>query len=150
MTPDDIKRRLEEAGKTLMMLPMPVNGAPAGQRSQWPEVVRTYQEWFIAQVMADKDNIEEMMAGRNAVRVKPQQKQMDRLDEALNWLWYIEDRPRRGVVTLRSLRHPVSDKHVYGWRRIARKYRMHENTIRLWYDKGIDDIRKGLALQLCA
>ena len=133
-----------------MMLPVPINAAPQSDRSHWPDIVRTYQEWFTAQVMADRDNLEEMMAGRNAVRVKPQQKQLDDLDEVLSWLWFIEDTPKRGVVTLRSLKHPISDKHLYGWRRIARIYKMHENTIRKWNGSGIEDIRKGLALKLCA
>lgn len=151
MNRTDIKQRLEEAGATLLMLPMPANAAPRGYKSNWPpDIVRTYQEWFTAQVMADRDNLEEMMAGRNAVTVRATQKQMDNLDEVLRWMWYIQDTRKRGVVSLRSLKHPISDKHLYGWRRIARMYRMHENTIRKWNSEGIEDIQRGLALELCA
>lgn len=147
---DEIKHRLESAGKTLLSLPMPINGAPQADRSHWPDIVRTYQEWFTAQVMADRDNLEEMLAGRNAVRVRPQQKQLDELDEVLGWLWYIKDSKRRRLVTMRSLKHPVNDRRLYSWPTLGRYFEVHHNTVKKWHGQGVDEIFKGLLLDRAA
>lgn len=144
---DNIKQRLEDAGRTLMMLPMPINGSPRGCKSGMPEVVRTPAEFYAAQILADRDNLEELLAGRNVVRVKPQQKQLDALDECLRWLWFIKDAKRRRVVTMRSLKHPVNDRRLYSWPSIAGHFDVHHNTVKSWHAQGIDEIFKGLLLE---
>ena len=144
LTPEQIRERLESAGKTLMMLPMPKNGMPMGAISHWPQTVRSYAEFFAAQILADEDNKLELMAGRNAVRIRPQQRQIDDLEEVLGWLFLIQDGPKRRVVTMRSLKHPISEKHLYSWRKIATEFRLNEKTVRNWHADGIEEIRKGL------
>lgn len=150
MNRDNIRRRLEDAGRTLMMLPMPVNGIPQADRSHWPEIVRTPEEFFQAQLQADYDHILEMLAGRNAVRVRPQQKQLDELDEVLNWLWHIKDTKRRRVVTMRSLKHPINDRRLYSWPSLGRYFEVHHNTVKKWHGQGVDEIFNGLLLERVA
>lgn len=147
MDRDRIKQRLEDAGKTLMMLPMPINGRPQTDCSHWPEIVRSETEFHAAQVLADADNIQELLAGRNSVRIRPQQRQLDNLDECLNWLWHIKDVKHRRVVTLRSLKHPTNDKRLYSWPRLGSCFEVHQNTVKNWHSQGIDEIYKGLLLE---
>jgi hypothetical protein len=143
VTPQQINERLCEAGRTLLSLPMPRHSYPTGYRSAWPDTVQSHVDWFAAQVMADEDNRLEMLAGRNNVRVRPLQRQIDGLDEVLSWVLRIRDGRHRRVVTLRSLVHPITGRHLYGWRRLARALDAHENTIRNWHAQGIDDILAG-------
>ena len=42
----DIERRLTDAGMTLMKLPMPKDGLPAGNKAAWPDVLQLF--WDLA------------------------------------------------------------------------------------------------------
>ena len=88
---DDVKRRLEDAGRTLMMLPMPLHGMPAGDRAAWPEVMQRF--WDVAGV-ADEGSVEERMEAlaqvRNATTLRASREAVTRLDEVLEWLLMIE------------------------------------------------------------
>ena len=141
----EIQQRLEQAVRTLMMLPVPRGGFPGGERSHWPEIVRNYAEFFAAQVQADADHREEMLAGRNAVRIRPLQSQIDQMDEALQWVFdHVENPIHRKIVFARAMLHPLSGRHIVSYRRLGRLLGMDHKAVKVWHDKALEAIRSGL------
>lgn len=82
-TAETVKLRMEEAADTLKRLR--VSGTrPAGYKSNWPDIVQDFWEAY-------GDNEDEPRPGR------PSPAKIDRMDEALAWLFWIEDRNKRIV-----------------------------------------------------
>lgn len=137
---------LEDAGRTLMMLSPPARGRPAPPRSAWPEYGQTFWDVF---GHADEDETEdrrEILASQiNFVRIHASQKAVDRLDEVLGWLWYIKVPRERRAVFARMLTHPVGDRPVHSWAKIARNMGADRRTVKNWYTSGVDAIVVGLA-----
>lgn len=83
----DVKYCLTEAADTLRRLPFPKNGAPAALRAAWPDVVN---DW--------------LAYGYNparALRSAPSQEAIQRLDEVLSWLHWL-NRDQRMIVWARA------------------------------------------------
>ncbi len=143
---DAVVRRLEDAGKTLMMLPMPKGGMPAGERAVWPEVVQNY--WDVAG-KADQGSFKERQEAlaqvRNSVSLRATRAAVSRLDEVLEWLLVIERPHHRKVVMARMLTHPVSERPVHNWSKIAETLGSNRRTVQHWHDKGIQAILDKLA-----
>ncbi len=143
---DAIIRRLEDAGRTLMMLPMPAGGMPAGERVAWPEVVQNY--WDIAG-RADQGSFEERQEAlaqvRNSVSLRATRAAIGRLDEVLGWLLMIERPHHRKTVMARMFVHPVSERPVHSWGKIAETLGSNRRTVQHWHGKGIQTIIEGLA-----
>ena len=141
-----IVARLEDAGRTLMTLPMPARGMPAGPRTAWPEYMQKYWDVF---GHADEDDNQDRREAQahliNQVRVQASQKAVDRLDEVLGWLWYIEVSRHRRTVVARMLTHPVSERPVNSWKQIAKAMGADRRTVQRWYEGGIEQIIIGLA-----
>jgi hypothetical protein len=115
---------LEEAGATLLALPG--TGWSTRIRSSSIEIVRTALEaygWDNAQV-------------RPAV---PSADKIDRMDEAMAWIAFIRDNRYvlRRVVGARSLVHPVSDRHLYSWRRLGAALGADHKAVQRWHGQGI-------------
>ena len=145
MTPLEIQQRLEDAGRTLMMLPIPRNGVPGQYRSWWPDTVSTRSEWFAAQVQADAEIREEMLAGRNAVKLLPQQHQIDDMQEALEWIYdYLYD-PFKKIAFARMLVHPVSGRHIVSFRKLGRITGLDHKTVKARHDVAMESISCALA-----
>jgi hypothetical protein len=144
-TPEEVKSALEEAGRTLMMLPMPKNGLPASHANNWPDIVRNYAEFFAAQILADQDTKEELMAGRNAVRLKATAKQVADMDQRLEWLWLIEDELTRTITMAKALKYPASDRPVASNKKLARIYSCSHEHIRRLHYKGLTQISQRLS-----
>ncbi len=145
---NDVKRRLEDAGQTLLMLPMPADGMPAGDRAVWPDTMQRF--WDIVGV-ADKGSMKDRMTAlaqaRNRTQLHASRVQIERLDEVLGWLWYIQVANRRRVIAARMQVHPLSDRHLYSWRNLARHFHTSARQLRRWHDEGIQDIVDGLGRQ---
>jgi len=129
--PDFIIYRLEEAGATLLALPS--TGYHTRLRTSCLEIVRTSLEaygWHDARV-------------RPAV---PSADRIDRMDEAMGWISLIPlDRyVLRRVVGARSLVHPVTDRHLYPWRRLGRALGADHKAVQRWHAQGIAMIVSGL------
>jgi hypothetical protein len=121
---DYVVYRLEEAGATLLALPN--TGWSTRLRSSSPEIVRTAMEaygWTEAQI-------------RPPV---PSAARVTRMDEALTWLSLIpEDRyVLRRVVGARSLVHPITDRHLFPWRRLGKALGADHKAIQRWHAQGI-------------
>ncbi len=122
--------RLEEAGATLLALPK--TGHSTAARGFWPDMLR---DAFI-----DRPG-----AGPMKPPV-PASDRIDRMDEALAWLRLIPaDRfVLRRIVGARSLVNPLTERHLFPWRRIGRMVGADHRAVQGWHAYGIDLIVVGL------
>ncbi len=123
--------RLEEAGATLLALPG--TGWSTRLRSSSLEIVRTAIEsygWSDKQI-------------RPAV---PSAAKISRMDEAMSWISLIPlDRyVLRRIVGARSLVHPISERYLFPWRRLAAALGADHKAVQRWHAEGIGLIVKAL------
>ena len=128
---DYVVYRLEEAGTTLLALPG--TGWSTRLRSSSLEIAHTALEaygWTEARI-------------RPAV---PSAEKITRMDEALAWIPLIPlDRyVLRRVVGARSLVHPLTDRHLYPWRRLGVALGADHKAVQRWHAQGIAAIVRAL------
>lgn len=121
---DFVIYRLEEAGATLLALPG--TGWSTRLRNSSLEIVRNALESY----------------GWSEARVRPatpSAEKITRMDEALGWIPLIpQDRyVLRRVVGARSLVHPVTDRHLFPWRRLGKALGADHKAIQRWHGQGI-------------
>lgn len=124
---DFVIYRLEEAGATLLALPG--TGWTTRLRTSSIEIVRTALESY----------------GWTSTRIRPPVPSSDkisRMDEAMAWLPLIPlDRyVLRRVVGARSLVHPITDRHLFPWRRLGAAMGADHKAVQRWHAQGIDMI----------
>lgn len=117
--------RLEEAGATLLALPG--TGWSTRLRSSSLEIVRTAIESY----------------GWSAKKIRPpvpSAGRITRMDEAMGWITLIPlDRyVLRRIVGARSLVHPITERHLYPWRRLAAAMGADHKSVQRWHAQGID------------
>ena len=143
---DVVERRLADAGKTLMMMPMPKDGLPAGERAAWPDVLQSF--WDVAGV-ADEGSVQErqeaLAEARHYIRLRASAAAINRLDEVLGWLLLIDIPSHRKAVMARMMTSPETNLPLYNWNRIAKALRANRWAVRRWQRAGIDDIVTKLA-----
>ena len=128
---DFVIYRLEEAGATLLALPG--TGWSTRLRSSSLEIVRTALESY----------------GWTEARIRPMVPSADkitRMDEAMSWIPLIPlDRyVLRRVVGARSLVHPITDRHLFPWRRLGKALGADHKAIQRWHAQGIAMIVQAL------
>jgi len=143
-SPDDVRVRLEAAGRTLMSLPLPHQAIPGDTRSRWPEPLRGIQDTFFALVGASEEIRQDHAAARHGVRIAPGARAVAEMDEALQWLWLIDDPRKRRLCMARALVHPVSGRHVASYARLGRLFGLHRDTMRIWHDRALAGIAMAL------
>ncbi|HYZ21755.1 MAG TPA: DUF6362 family protein [Rhodopila sp.] len=121
---DYVVYRLEEAGATLLALPG--TGWSTRLRTSSLDIVRTALESY----------------GWTAARIRPavpSAEKITRMDEALSWLSLIpQDKyVLRRVVGARSLVHPITDRHLFPWRRLGAALGADHKAIQRWHGQGI-------------
>jgi uncharacterized protein DUF6362 len=121
---DFVIYRLEEAGATLLALPG--TGWSTRVRSSSIEIIRTALEAY----------------GWEAARIRPavpSAEKIDRMDEAMSWIAFIQDSRYvlRRVVGARSLVHPVTDRHLYSWRRLGAALGADHKAVQRWHAQGV-------------
>ena len=121
---DYVIYRLEDAGATLLALP----GASYSTRMRKSplEIVRTAIEAY----------------GWNPEQIRrsvPSVEKIDRMDEAMAWIPMIpQDRyVLRRVVGARSLVHPITDRHLFPWRRLGAVPGADHKAVQRWHAQGI-------------
>jgi hypothetical protein len=129
---DYVIYRLEEAGATLLALPG--TGWSTRLRTSSLEIVRTALEAY----------------GWETARIRPSvpsADKIDRMDEAMAWLTEIpQDRyVLRRVVGARSLVHPITDRHLFAWRRLGFALGADHKAVQRWHAQGIALIVAALA-----
>jgi hypothetical protein len=121
---DYVIYRLEEAGATLLALPG--TGWTTRLRTSSLEIVRTALEAY----------------GWEAARIRPavpSANKIDRMDEAMAWIPLISNNRYvlRRVVGARSLVHPITDRHLYSWRRLGVALGADHKAVQRWHAQGI-------------
>ncbi len=142
---ETVIRRLEDAGRTLQMLPMPKGGMPQGDGAAWPDVLQ--DSWDIEEPGDIEAQQTALAAARNRVILRAGREAIQRLDEVLEWLMLIpKDKPHwRKAVMGRMLTHPVSERPVHSWAKIAVNMGTNESTVRYWHGCGVQLILDKLA-----
>ena len=128
---DFVTIRLELAGQTLLALPG--SGFSPRMSAGGVDVVRTAIEAY----------------GWTDNPIKPpvpSAHSITEMDEALTWLRFIpQDRyVLRRIVGARMLVHPVTERHLFTWRRIAIAIGSDHKAVQRWHRQGIDLIAAGL------
>ena len=123
--------RLEEAGAALLALPG--TGWSTRLRGSSLEIVRTAIESY----------------GWTTNRIRPaipSAARITRMDEAMAWIPLIPlDRyVLRRIVGARSLVHPITERHLFPWRRLASALGADHKAVQRWHAQGIDMIVSAL------
>jgi hypothetical protein len=126
-----VTARLEEAGRTLLSLPGR-GPSPRLRMTVW-EVLRAPIEGY----------------GWDGARLRPPRPEaarISRMDEALGWIALI---PRdryvlRRIVGARALVHPLTDRHLFPWRRLGAALGADHKAVQRWHAQGIALIVAGL------
>jgi len=116
--------RLEEAGAALLAIPG--SGWSTRLRSSSLEIVRTAIESY----------------GWTASHIRPpvpSAERITRMDEAMSWITLIPiDRyVLRRIVGARSLIHPITERHLYPWRRLAAALGADHKAVQRWHSQGV-------------
>lgn len=134
MNADAVMKRLEDAGRTLLSMP------PASLPGRMRPV--TYDQ-LAGGVREFQDAL-----GR-PLRCTPSPQDIDLMDEALEWLPLIpQDRyVIRRIVACRALVSPLTDRHLFPWRRIGTLIGADHKAVQRWHGQGIDYIVTALKAQ---
>lgn len=121
---DFVIYRLEEAGAALLALPD--TGYTTRLRTSSLEFVRSALDAY----------------GWTEARIRPcvpSAEKITRMDEALSWIPLIPvDRyVLRRVVGARCLVHPITDRHLFPWRRLGKALGSDHKAIQRWHAQGI-------------
>jgi len=125
--------RLEEAGRTLLALP---------HRGYSPR---------LAQVRLDVIHDAMEAYGWTTARVRlppPEPGAISRMDEAFSWLGLIPQSRfvLRSIVAARALVHPISERHLFSWRKLGERLGADHKAIQRWHAEGIRLILAGLSV----
>ncbi len=117
--------RLEEAGATLLSIP----------NTGWSTKLRTSSLDIV------RNAIEAYGSDERAVRPPvPSAAKIDRMDQALGWIPLIpqDNYVLRRIVGARCLVSPMTDRHLYPWRRLGAVLRADHKAVQRWHAQGID------------
>ena len=72
----------------------------------------------------------------------PSAAEITAMEEAFGWvLWIPESRAVvRRVVYARSMVHPLNDRHVYSWRKLAERLNTDHKAVQRWFIAGVKEI----------
>lgn len=117
--------RLEEAGAAMLALPQ--SGYSTRLSSGALEIVRDWREsygWGMPELRAPRPSAEQISA----------------MDEAFAWIGHIppDRRVWRRVVGARALVNPLTDRHLFTWRRLGRAIGADHRAVKNWHAKAID------------
>lgn len=117
--------RLEEAGMTLLALP----------HTGWTTKLRTSSLDIV------RSAVDAYGWGEKPLRpAVPGAAKVDRMDEALSWITLIpaEKYVLRRIVGARCLVNPLTERHLYAWRRLAAALGADHKAVQRWHAQGID------------
>jgi hypothetical protein len=119
--------RLEEAGGTLIALRL---RGPSTKLAQfYPEIVRDAAEaygWEAPEARLDA----------------PAAARISRMDECLGWIARLPQAPLRSrlLVGRRMLVHPLTERHLWPWRRLGKVLGVDHHTARRWHSDAIGQL----------
>jgi hypothetical protein len=120
-----VRYRLEEAGATLLALPG--TGYSTRLRLSQLDVVPSATETAPG-------------SGQRLRPPVPSASRITRMDEALGWIPLIprERYVLRRIVGARSLVSPITERHLYSWRRLGGLLGADHKAVQRWHGQGID------------
>ena len=121
---DYVVYRLEEAGTALLALPS--TGYTTRLRTSVLDVVR--------------DTVDAFAGSTGRIRPPPPDAaRITRMDEVMGWIAHIPpDRyVLRRIVGARSLVSPVTERHLFTWRRLATTLGADHKAVQRWHGQGI-------------
>jgi hypothetical protein len=123
---ETVGARLEEAGHALLSLP----------RTGPTTALRQTRHQFVAEAL-------DAYAAADTSRPRaptPSAAQITRMDQALAWIALIpaDKLVLRRIVGCRSLVSPLTGRHLFSWRRLARLLGADHKAISRWHANGID------------
>ena len=129
---ESVIARLEEAGHTLLSLP----------RSGPTTRLRQTRHEYVSEAL---EGIAESDGNRPRPPV-PTAVQITRMDQALAWIPLLpkDKLVTRRIVGCRSLVSPLTGRHLFSWRRLARLLGADHKAIQRWHASGVDTIVAGL------
>jgi hypothetical protein len=127
LTPNELQFLLEWAGARLVAIPGPRVG-PNGTKVIWPEY--------------SQDQFEVLkFRGEQAIRAgAPSKDEIPIMDEILLLPSFCRRVVVRRTVRLRTLVHPVNNRHLFPWRKIAAILKSDSKTVRNWFSLGLNEI----------
>jgi hypothetical protein len=122
--------RLEEAGQA--MLALPDTGYSTRLRTSALDVLRSAVDMQGWDARSDQ--------GGRLRPAKPDAARITRMDEAMAWIALIPpDRVvLRRIVGARSLVSPVTERHLFAWRRLGTMLGADHKAVQRWHAQGID------------
>jgi hypothetical protein len=128
---DFIVHRLEEAGATLLALPS--HGYSTAMRTTKLDIVRVAIEAY----------------GQERARLRapmPDSARIGRMDEALGWIPLIplESFILRRIVGARALVSPITQRHLFSWRRLAEALGADHKAVQRWHAQGVEYLVRAL------
>lgn len=141
-----VDERLEEAFRSMKRMSVRGTRPTLPNSSAWPEFVSTYWEHFAS--LVDKDAREEvekhMRANADYRDPPPTAREITRMDEALQWLAYVQkDEDRRTIGRVYALKAQRVKNPV---RAVAQRSGAHRNTVMNRVNRGLDDIARTLSV----
>ncbi len=115
--------RLEEAGATLLALPQ--MGFSTAARGYWPDMVR--------------DSFIDLPSAERGRPVTPDAARISRMEEAFGWLGFIPAHRMalRRIVGYRALVNPLTDRHMFPWRRIGKRIGADHRAVQRWHGQAV-------------
>lgn len=114
------------AGKKFIAMPQS-SAKPSGMKSFWPEYERDYE---------DLDGFKRQLALKRAAPAAHEVFVVEQILSIPSTCTRVE---HRRVLHLRTIIDPITGKHVYNFSRIARKLKTTRQTVRNWYELGLQD-----------
>ncbi len=132
LSAEQIVARLEAAGATLMA--MPSRGYSTQLRKMRFEVVHTALEAYGWQSAIARPPA-------------PSAAEISLMDEAFGWLVLIPESRHvlRRILGARALVHPLTERHIYPWRRLAAMLGTDHKSVQRWHAQGIALLVQALA-----
>ncbi|GLR67576.1 hypothetical protein GCM10010909_22570 [Acidocella aquatica] len=132
LSAEEIVARLEAAGAAL--LAMPARGYSTQLRQMKFDVVHTALEAYGWESAVARPPV-------------PSAAAISAMDEAFGWLAIIPEARYvlRRILGARALVHPLTERHLYPWRRLGTMLGADHKSVQRWHGQGIDLIGAALA-----
>jgi len=130
-TEHQVKLHLEDAGKTIMMLPK--DRGPASKGSFWPDHMVEFEDQIGAAKKANTRTV-----------IRPTKEQIDNLDMVLTWIPMLKNIIHREMVCKRILRSPYTGKPKYSYRKLGEMFGISHQAAKDRYEHGIMHITRKL------
>lgn len=132
MSAEEIVARLEAAGATLLALPG--RGYSTALRQMKFDIVHTALEAYGWEAAVARPPV-------------PSAAAISAMDEAFGWLTIIPEGRYvlRRIVGARALVHPLTERHLYPWRRLGAMLGADHKSVQRWHGQGIGMIGAALA-----